>query len=110
MEAKKRKARETLGDHCWSRGVRGQHVECGGFPGLLPGWSGGITGSGGKNWPGASQPDPSSALSGSAQLGGEGHCDPRSPPLSSGQNSIRLNESSDMEGRTWLLPGLVKEV
>lgn len=51
----------------------------------------------------ASQPAsqiPDSALSGSAQLEGEGHCDPWWSPLSSGQNSIHLNESTDMEGRT----------
>ena len=49
----------------------GQHPGCGCCPGVLTGWSLGVTGSGGKSWPGASQ-NPDSALSLSEQLRGEG--------------------------------------
>lgn len=100
MEAKRREARETLGIPLLVKECEG--IACGMW--WLP-WSPAklVSRSQRTGLEPVSQ-IPDSALSGSAQLGGEGHCDPWSPPLSSGQNIIHLNESNEMEGRTGLLP------
>lgn len=82
MEAKRREGKERLGDRCWARSVRGNTGNVGAA--LV---SGGVTGSGGKNWSGPSQ-IPDSALSVS-----EGsHWDPRSPDLLCEQKSFYGNE------------------